>query len=561
MAERAPSSTRTTRATSAARAVTDSAAPSAQLGEPTPARQGSPRAVVAVKPAIALQADRSVMPAQPTKSTQSASSTKSSKSTQSVTAGKANRASLAGAGGKAAGSGRPVAAAKGGGATAARSPAKPARNVEQDRLLRHLLLDCRRLLSERGEANGPGIALAVVQQLDALTEDLRARFFDHLARDFSPDPKLVLAAALAYAHAPNDSGHLIRLSQAAESPRQELFRRLNRAPGGTAAIVRLRRRLLERLPRCTALAGVEHDLLHLLGSWFNPGFLQMRKVDWTSPAQLLEQIIRHEAVHEIDGWEDLRRRLRPDRRCFAFFHPQLPDEPLIFVEVALVPEMAGAIMPLIDKKSLPLPPEQFKVAVFYSISNCQPGLRGVSMGNFLIKRVAEQLKRELPQLKTFCTLSPIPGLMAWLQQLSGTSRDAASLGGALAGLPQAATERAVHALALLREAAGPELHALALAGPLAALPAAAHHALWRLAALYLVHRSPQPGGDPVARFHLDNGARLERLNAQANLSGKGLKQSAGLMVNYLYDLGRVETCHERFLRGRVVHSRALSALL
>jgi malonyl-CoA decarboxylase len=434
-------------------------------------------------------------------------------------------------------------------ATPARSPS--------DRLLRPLLQDCRHLLSERGEANGPGIAAGIVQQIDALADEPRTRFFDHLARDFSPDPQQVLAAALAYAKAPAHSAHLIALTQAAEPPRQELFRRLNRAPGGTSAIVRLRRALLERLPRHPALAGVEHDMLHLLGSWFNPGFLQMRKVDWNSPAQLLEQIIHHEAVHEIDGWDDLRRRLQPDRACFAFFHPQLPDEPLIFVEVALLPEMAGAIAPLIDKKSTPLPPEQFKVAVFYSISNCQPGLRGVSMGNFLIKRVAEQLKRELPQLRTFCTLSPIPGLMGWLHK----ALDASQVGSALAGLPAAATERAVHALALLREAAGPELHALSQHTSLAALPADAHHALWRLAALYLVHRSPQPGGDPVARFHLDNGARLERLNAQANLAPKGLKQSAGLMVNYLYDLARIETSHDKFVQGRVVHSRALSALL
>lgn len=430
-----------------------------------------------------------------------------------------------------------------------------------DRHLRPLLQDCRRLLSERGEANGPGIAGGIVQQIDALTDEQRTRFFDALARDFSPDPQQVLAAALAYAKAPTQSAHLIALTQAAEPPRQELFRRLNRAPGGTAAIVRLRRALLDRLPRHPALQGVEHDLLHLLGSWFNPGFLQMRKVDWNSPAQLLEQIIHHEAVHQIDGWDDLRRRLQPDRRCFAFFHPQLPDEPLIFVEVALLPEMAGAIAPLIDKKSTPLSPEQFKVAVFYSISNCQPGLRGVSMGNFLIKRVAEQLKRELPQLRSFCTLSPIPGLMGWLRTLCDQAIDPAQAGSALAGMPAAATERAVHALALLRGAAGDDLHALLQPATLAALPADAHHALWRLAALYLVHRSPQPGGDPVARFHLDNGARLERLNAQANLAPKGLKQSAGLMVNYLYDLGRIEHCHDRFVQGRVVHSRALSALL
>ena len=439
----------------------------------------------------------------------------------------------------------------------------------QDKLLRGLLADCRRLLSEKGEANGPGIATLIVQQIAALGDDARHRFFDNLARDFSPDPKKVLASAMAYAQAPTNTEHLIRLTQAAEPPRQELFRRINRAPGGTAALVRLRRALLERLPRQPALAGVEHDLLHLLSSWFNPGFLQMRKVDWNSPAQLLEQIIHHEAVHQVDGWDDLRRRLQPDRRCFAFFHPQLPDEPLIFVEVALVPEMAGAIAPLIDKKSQPLPPEDYKVAVFYSISNCQPGLRGVSMGNFLIKRVADQLKRELPQLKTFCTLSPIPGLMAWLQTLchpasdpnSNPTSDPTQAGSALAGLPPAATERALQALASLRAAAGDDLGALGHAGTLAALPPAGHHALWRLAALYLVHRTPGAGGDPVGRFHLDNGARLERLNAQANLSAKGLKQAAGLMVNYLYDLSRIETSHDRFVQGRVVHSRALSALL
>ncbi|MBC7729459.1 MAG: malonyl-CoA decarboxylase family protein, partial [Microbacteriaceae bacterium] len=304
-----------------------------------------------------------------------------------------------------------MSAADSAGVKAAAKVVKPARPVAgtrqsrlsptQDRQLRPLLADCRRLLSERGEANSPGIAAGIVSQLDTIPDELRGRFFEHLARDFSPDPKKVLASALAYAQAPGNTGHLIALTQAAEPPRQELFRRLNRTPGGTAALVRLRRALLERLTKQPALAGVEHDLLHLLGSWFNPGFLQLRKVDWNSPAQLLEQIIRHEAVHEVDGWDDLRRRLQPDRRCYAFFHPQLPDEPLIFVEVALVPEMAGAIAPLIDKKSQALSPEAYRVAVFYSISYCQPGLRGVSLGNFLIKRVADQLKRELPQLKTF----------------------------------------------------------------------------------------------------------------------------------------------------------------
>ncbi len=410
--------------------------------------------------------------------------------------------------------------------------------------LRQILADCRRLLSVRGEANGPLLAQEIVQCIDASSDEQRARFFDRLASDFSPDPQAVLGAARAYAEAPGAEA-LMRLTRLAEPPRQELFRRLNGAAGGTAAIVRLRRSLLERLPRQPQLRVVEADLLHLLSSWFNPGFLEMRKVDWRSPAQLLEQIIHHEAVHQIDGWDDLRRRLQPDRRCFAFFHPQLPDEPLIFVEVALGPEMADAIAPLIDKRSQPLPPEQFKVAVFYSISNCQPGLRGVSLGNFLIKRVAEHLKRELPQLKTFCTLSPIPGLLAWLNRAE----------------PAALGESAAQAWTLLHSECGADFGVLSHAAHLAALSGGAHHALWRLAAHYLVHISPQPQGDPVARFHLDNGARLERLNASANLTATGLKQAAGLMVNYLYDLGKIELHHDRFAHGKVAHSRAVSALL
>jgi malonyl-CoA decarboxylase len=411
-------------------------------------------------------------------------------------------------------------------------------------LPRQVLTDCRRLLSVRGEANSPALAASIAARLETLNDAARARFFERLASDFSPDPKAVLAAAQAYAAAPQ-AEQMIRLAHVAEPPRQELFRRLNRAPGGTAAIVRLRRALLDRLPRQPALAVVEADLLHLLGSWFNPGFLEMRRVDWNSPAQLLEQIIRHEAVHEIDGWDDLRRRLRADRRLFAFFHPQLPDEPLIFVEVALVPEMAGAVAPLIDKRAQPLPPDQFKVAVFYSISNCQPGLRGVSLGNFLIKRVAEHLKRELPQIKTFCTLSPIPGFMAWLSKVK----------------PESLPDKVARAHDELQAAGGDGFAALTQAARVVALAGSAHHALWRLAAHYLVHVSPQAHGDPVARFHLDNGARLERLNAQANLSPKGLKQSAGLMVNYLYDLARIERHHDRFAQGEVVASRAISALL
>jgi malonyl-CoA decarboxylase len=412
------------------------------------------------------------------------------------------------------------------------------------------MLDCKRLLSERGEANSVAIARQLVARFSALPDDQQAGFFDRLSRDFSPDPAAVLSVAQAYADEPT-AENLIRLTHLAEPPRQELLRRINRTPGGTAQIVAMRRKLLARVGAQPELRALENDFLHLLSSWFNPGFLQMQRVDWSSPAQLLEQIIRHEAVHEIDGWDDLRRRLQPDRRCFAFFHPQLPDEPLIFVEVALLPEMPAAIAPLIDKRAQPLPPDQFKVAAFYSISNCQPGLRGVSLGNFLIKRVAEQLHRELPQLKRFCTLSPIPGFARWLQEPAEWPTE----------LRRASVERLAAARERLLSATGSDLAALANAALLQSLGESEREALNRLCAAYLLLHSATPRGDAVARFHLDNGARLERLNPLGDLSRKGVKQSFGMMVNYLYDLEKVEASHEQFVHGEVAHSRAVAGLI
>lgn len=421
-----------------------------------------------------------------------------------------------------------------------------------ERQLRAAVAGCKRLLSERGEANSMAIARGLVDRIDALDGWQLDAFFAYLAQDLSPDPARVFAHAQAYADK-RDAASLIALEQVIEPPRQELLRRLNRTPGGTACILRLRRQLLARLRRQPELATLEHDLLHLLTSWFNPGFLKMLRVDWHSPAQLLEKLIQHEAVHAIDGWDDLRRRLQPDRRCFAFVHPQLPDEPLIFVEVALLPEMPAAIAPLIDKASVPLPPDKFRIAAFYSISNCEPGLRGVSLGNFLIKSVAEQLHRELPRLKTFCTLSPIPGLAAWL--LAGPEV------AALPGLrPKAAAELAL-AHERLRQGCGGDLAALQLAATHERLDPACQAALTSLAAAYLLQLSPTQAGDPVARFHLDNGARLERVNARGNMSPPGLKQSFGLMVNYLYDLDQVESNHEKFKQGEVARSRAVQALL
>lgn len=423
-----------------------------------------------------------------------------------------------------------------------------ARKVTADLTLRNLLLDCNRLLSERGEANSAAIAQELVTRFAALPAARQHDFFEHLASHFSPDPATVLAAAQAYAAAPDAAG-IERLARVTEPPRQELLRRINRAPGGTACIVGMRERLLARLGAQPALAPVEADFLHLLSSWFNPGFLRLQRVDWNSPAQLLEQIIRHEAVHRIDGWDDLRRRLQPDRRCFAFFHPQLPDEPLIFVEVALLAAMPAAIAPLIDKHGpAPAGDETFKVAAFYSISNCQPGLKGVSLGNFLIKHVAQALTRELPQLKTFCTLSPMPGFARWVRQ-----------GAVCDGLDEARAQRLADAHHTLLDACAGDFDRLTRAEALQALAPPAADALLRLGAGYLGGHSTAPGGDPVARFHLDNGARLERLNPLGDLSPKGCTQSFGMMVNYLYDLQKIEAHHEKFVAGSVAQSRALAS--
>ena len=435
---------------------------------------------------------------------------------------------------------------------ALRKAAQQLSRMSSERRAAKLAKECHRLLSVRAEANSPAIAQNIIAELDTLSDAELDVLFERLVREFSPDPQAVLAAAQVYASDPS-SHALAALSTVVEAPRQELFRRLNRAPGGTAALVRLRRHLLLRLRKNSEWQSVEADLLHLLSSWFNPGFLEMRRVDWNSPAHLLEQIIQHEAVHAIDGWDDLRRRLQPDRRCFAFFHPQLANVPLIFVEVALGQAMPSAIAPLIDKNSVVTSPKQFRVAAFYSISNCEPGLRGVSLGNFLIKRVAEELKKELPQLKTFCTLSPIPGFMAWL------TRGKTAL--VYEGLKPAVLKRLDAAHDVLHTATNGELAKLANVDALNALKDEASEALLALAGAYLIHESPRTQGDPVARFHLDNGARLERINALANISSKGLKQSAGLMVNYLYNLDRVEQSHEDFVNGTVTHARAVSSLI
>lgn len=421
----------------------------------------------------------------------------------------------------------------------------------QSRTLTKALGATKKLLSERGESNGASMANDVLTQYAKLDETYREKFFSSLAERFNPDPKEILGAAEAYSKNPNAT-NLIWLTKVAEPPRQELLRRLNRGAGGTHAIVQMRQELLRLLEKRSDLAAIDADMRHLLSSWFNPGFLKVHQVDWKSPAHILEKIIQHEAVHEIDGWDDLRRRLQPDRRCFAFFHQQLPDEPLIFVEVALLQEIPEAIGPLVDKKSKPDDHSNHKVAAFYSISNCQPGLRGVSLGNFLIKKVAEQLKTELPSLKTFVTLSPIPGFMDWVH--TRAQQDDPKLKPALNLKIKEALEKLDFQKKSWAERLVAGFHPDELSEDEKA-------AMMALAAIYLIHYSPLRGGNSVAKFHLGNGAKLHRINWAGDLSRKGLKQSAGLMVNYLYDLETVEENHERFVNGEVTYSRNVSKWL
>ncbi|KRQ99888.1 decarboxylase [Bradyrhizobium valentinum] len=331
------------------------------------------------------------------------------------------------------------------------------------------------------------------------------------------------------------------MAQAADPPRQELLRRMNMATGGTSALVAMRKELTAHLRDEPALKSLDGDLKHLFASWFNRGFLELRRIDWQSPAALLDKLIAYEAVHEIQGWDDLRRRLAPDRRCFAFFHPALPGEPLIFVEVALVQGLAGAVQPLLvqdgDDDAARQRAQRADTAIFYSISNCQDGLRGVSFGNFLIKQVVEELKAELPHLTRFSTLSPVPGFRRWLT-------------GALADAGEAETA----ALAELktdgwwRDASRSE---------------ALRPWLMRHCATYLTRQvSSKPPIDPVARFHLGNGARLERINWLGNAAPRGIEESFGIMVNYLYDHGTIEANHETFAHdGTVVRSSDVDALL
>ncbi len=334
---------------------------------------------------------------------------------------------------------------------------------------------------------------------------------------------------------------MVQLHRSAEPPRQELFRRLNQTPGGTAALVDVRMHVLAGLAEHPEWQVIDADLCHLFSSWFNRGFLTLERIDWHTPAIILEKLIQYEAVHEISGWRDLRRRLEADRRCFAFFHPALPDEPLIFIEVALVKGISDAIGPLLAIDAPVGDPQKADTAVFYSITNCQAGLRGVSFGNLLIKQVAQKLGSEFPRLRTFSTLSPVPGFRRWL----------ASSESDIAALPDSAA-----ALTAMRMLSEPDWHERAES------TSNMRDALMSLCAHYLVYalRNGEPA-DNVARFHLGNGARLERLNWLADTSKTGLQRSAGMMVNYVYRLDDVEENHEIYVKEhRAVASHELKRL-
>jgi malonyl-CoA decarboxylase len=399
------------------------------------------------------------------------------------------------------------------------------------------------LLAQRGEATAAALAQKLVDAYSAQNDDSRQRFFSYLASELNPDPNRVLAAAERYQNEASPDA-LAELCRVSEPPRQELFRRINMASGGTAMLVALRSALLDRIADHPELRVVDDDLLHLFSSWFNRGFLTLQQIDWRTPAFLLEKLIAYESVHAIQGWDDLRRRLEQDRRCFGFFHPALVDEPLIFVEVALVKGMAASIQPLLDKGQDRIDPERADSAIFYSINNCQKGLRGVSFGNFLIKQVAAELKDELPNLKTFATLSPVPGFCRWL-------RSDAVEAAALAGSDKATVDGVV---ALLDD---PEWH-----------ESPEHSEILRetmlgLAAHYLLNakRSDDRPLDPVARFHLGNGARLDRVNWMGDRSPNGIRQSAGMMVNYLYNLDELERNHEAYInRKHVIAARRVEQL-
>ena len=377
------------------------------------------------------------------------------------------------------------------------------------------------VMSANGEVSSLIYAERFLGHAEALDADALSKLVRHIATTYDIDSPALANAARDYGTTP-DAKSLSQIANLAEPQWQELFRRLNAAKNGTVRLVRLRQRLLALSGNDNDIARIESGLAALLRAWFNPGFLVLHPIDWSTPASVLEKIIAYEAVHEITSWDALRARLAPeDRRCFAFFHPRMPEEPLIFVEVALTDTIPGNIVDVLQMDRQITSKDTASTAVFYSISNCQAGLAGISFGNFLIKRVAQELQLELPQLTTFVTLSPVPGLMRWMRR----------------EMPDLADQFAADG--------SPDWPA----------DADALEPAFTAAALRYFTRSDRPDGwpnDPVARFHLGNGAILEQINYGADKSPKGMAQSAALMVNYRYNLDVVEANHEAFHETKTV---------
>lgn len=392
------------------------------------------------------------------------------------------------------------------------------------------------LMGNSGEVSAIVAARELLDVYKGLDDEGKKEFFFNIEQNFNTEPASVKLAFDTFDADPS-STNLNRLYRAAEPRRVELLRRLNQTPGATHDLVGMRKDLLGLLREHPQLSAVDENFTHLFRSWFSRGFLLLQTIDWSTSAAILNRIIRYEAVHAIKDWDDLRSRVdRPNRRCFAFFHPALTDEPLIFVEVALSTEIPGSIDSILnDTADEDVDPSKFTTATFYSISNCQPGLKNISFGNFLIKQVVQELKADFPSIKQFVTLSPIPGFKRWLD----TDADADS----------------VELLELKTEMRSLDIVADNVAEH--------EEAIRKLMLNYLLlAKKGKYPLDPVARFHLGNGAQVHQIHGAADLSDKGLAQSYGAMVNYLYDLRYIERNHEQYVtEGKIEFNDKLKAAL
>ena len=389
---------------------------------------------------------------------------------------------------------------------------------------------CAMTMASDGEYSSLLLAERILSAFENLDNEAQVEFFSLLHIEYDVDIEEIKLAVVEYERNP-DARNLLRVTAASEPRRQELLRRINLAPEGTRRLVKMREHLLRIMREMPELKKIDTDFHHLFNAWFNRAFLLMQPIDWTTPAHILEKIIAYEAVHEIKNWSELRNRLEPsDRYCYGFFHPSMIDEPLVFVVVALTDEIPRGIGEILHRDEDPPAPESASCAIFYSISSCHSGLSGVSFGNFLIKQVATSLQMRFPQLKTFSTISPAPGFRKWLEQQAEESSEIAELIGDF--YTEADDE--------------------------------AKGRLEKLAATYLLEQKTESGQplDPVARFHLKNGAILERINILGDPSENGMKQSFGTMVNYVYNLSKVEENHEEYVRNnQVISSSAVKKTL